>query len=80
MDKITQWWAMLPWPTATLVVAIAIGLISIGFLIWDGYHHRRRFNRRVPRIRIAAEELDHAILTGQFYIPSQMKDRKGITK
>ena len=79
MNAIVTWWQMLPWSTAALVVAILIAVASIGFLAIDGYQHRRRFNRRT-RIRVSQGELDHAILTGQFYTPRPMLDKKGITK
>ena len=59
---------------AVWIFGIAVGGGCVVFLAWDGYKHRRRFNRRHGHIK--AKDLDPAITTGQFYIPSQFKDKK----
>jgi hypothetical protein len=74
------------WSAATLFVVSAVVLACIAFLLWDGHRNGtdaelraiRRHNRRVrrQRIRVRADEIDPAIVTGQFSIPTQLRDKK----
>jgi hypothetical protein len=72
MSIITEWWQALPWSKVALVAWIIVMVVCIAFLVYDTYTNRRRV------LRIKAKELDPAITTGQFYIPTQFKDKKDV--
>jgi hypothetical protein len=86
MDSLISSWRDMPWSSALLFLASLAVLLCIAFLLWDGWRNGtdaelrsiRRHNRRVSRqrIRARADEIDPAIVTGQFQVPRQMRDRK----
>jgi hypothetical protein len=79
-------WQHMGYSAAALFMVSAGVLAIIAYLLWSENHDGtraelraiRRHNKRVRRthIRVRADEIDPAIITGQFYVPTQFRDMK----
>lgn len=72
MNIIVEWWQGLPWSKIALIAWAIVMVVGITFLVYDTWTNRRR------ALRIKARDMDPAITTGQFYIPTQFKDKKDV--
>lgn len=83
LATVIHWYQHLGWMHALLLAASVGGGVFIAIL-WRADRQSpeyQAFKRKQRlRIRVSAQEIDAASITGQFYVPYGQTDKKGVTK